>query len=192
MILDKYTKIYEKTVGGLKKLYASVSGTPSVSDNQLTFKKNDGTTISDEDINNKEVYRFFYEKIKNIFSNSSSTGIPTDSDTQINVFIDGEKLFGSDFFTISFTGIETAAFKYGSSSGDSIDSGSSVAKGSKIYVVAETSEDSLTATIKVGSANATPFTLTKGEDDKYRGSFVVEDTTTITFTESSNTEQQDS
>lgn len=99
MILDKYKFIYEKIENNIRTLWATES-VPSDADTQLKFKDASGADISDEDLNDKTKYSFFYEKAKQtIFGNNTPNEtipvqMPTESDTQINVYIGDELLFG--------------------------------------------------------------------------------------------------
>ena len=77
--------IYEKTTDGVRHLYGTEGNIPSVSDEQLAYKDNAGTTV---DVSGM---KYFYNKNGAIYGNASTSQLPTDLDKKINVWLDDDK-----------------------------------------------------------------------------------------------------
>ena len=95
--------IYEKKVDGVNHLFGTEANIPADDDTQLTYKDENGDAISDI-----SDYKFFYEKNKVMFGSEATNQLPTDEDTQVNVWLGDEMIIPQVTYSITYEEVEHA------------------------------------------------------------------------------------
>lgn len=161
--------IYEKTTDGVRHLYGTEGNIPSVSDEQLAYKDNAGTTV---DVSGM---KYFYNKNGAIYGNASTSQLPTDLDKKINVWLDDTLIIGNvetanvtvnsiDNVVITLTNVTEGKANLGATVGLTI----APADG---YTLSDVS----------ATANGTAITLTE-DSGSYTGSVTISADTAIVVT----------
>lgn len=93
--------IYEKKVDGVNHLFGTEANIPADDDTQLTYKDENGDAISDI-----SDYKFFYEKNKVMFGSEATNQLPTNEDTQVNVWLGDEMIIPRVTYAITYEEVE--------------------------------------------------------------------------------------